>query len=136
MPKAVPFKASSLIEGYNLKHRDVIAYPKFYDVKTNKFTPMGEATWQETSQVLDCITLAVEAGVIKQTGWVKQIFGNKAAFESFAEVLAGYDELFRITDRWWQALAALAEVGDEEGFITCQDIVDVLTEYAEESGQL
>ncbi|OOG58029.1 hypothetical protein [Polaromonas sp. C04] len=125
------------IAGYKFEYRAVQAYPHLIDAKALTITPMKKQPGAlNLHEILDTITLAVEAGIVEQKGWVKQFFANEAAFEDFISDVGDYDECFRITDRWWQALAALAEVIDEEGFVSSQEIADTLVEYATETSQL
>ena len=117
--------------------RQVEVYPTYWNEGTKTFTPLSKVkVHHEVHEVLDSISLALESGAVPKDGWLKFVFGTSTAFENFLEYLESYDETFRITDRWWMALATLAGIVDEEGFITCQDIADSLRDKARESGQL
>lgn len=117
--------------------------PQYFDPASKKLTPLSEVKFEydeehhEVYEVLDSLTLALEAGVVSEKAWLKDIFGTPAAFEGFLEYFENYDESFRINDRWNSALALLGDtIHNEEGFITCQDIADRLREVARETGQL
>jgi len=133
---------TELIPGHTFNLRPVVAYPHLFDANTKKVIPLSEAKPAKGEnripehEVLDTITLAVEAGIVPSESWVSFLFGTVEAFESFMEELEEYDEQFRIADRWWFALYKLANVIDEEGFISSQEIADKLRERAEETGQL
>ena len=96
---------------------------------TKEFTPLkfGSAN-MEVHEALDGITAAVEAGVVDGNRWAAQLFANKRELDDFLAALEGYDECFRITDRWWQALAAMVGTGDEEQFVSSSEIADGLRE--------
>jgi hypothetical protein len=79
-------------------------------------------------EALDHITAAVEAGVVDRNRWAAQLFADNDELEGFLDALEAYDDCFRITDRWWTALAALAHRFDEEGFVSCAEIVNGLRE--------
>lgn len=84
--------------------------------------------------VLDHITAAVEAGIVEERTWDTQLFATPQCLEWFINELESYDDAFRITDRWWQALAALAGVRDEEEFISCSEIASTLRARVEDNG--
>lgn len=86
--------------------------------------------------VLDAITAACEQGRLSTDGWVKQCFSTKKVFNGFLEHLAEYDDLWRIHDRWYDALYQIAERAEECGFITTADIAAMLEEAAIETGQI
>jgi hypothetical protein len=87
--------------------------------------------------VLDNLTLAIEAGVVSEKKWLKQIFGDEEHFMNFLDELACYDDCYRICDRWHTALSVLAKsVLVEEGFIACSDISDELIKVAMDTKQL
>jgi hypothetical protein len=88
-----------------------------------------------TCDALDAITAAVEAGVVDKNDWSRQLFATEDEFEAFLEELEQYDECYRITDRWWAALAEIAGRSDEEGFIACREIVEALRQSVAEGEQ-
>jgi hypothetical protein len=95
--------------------------------------PLTAVEWDSFHLVLDHVTAAVESGELCRQIWPEQLFATRAVYEKFLEVLAGYDETFRITDRWWCALAELAgHADDEEGFIHTEDMAAVIKEVFEE----
>lgn len=133
----MPKTPAQLIPAFNFASRKVTAYPAYWNAEAKTFTPLSKVKGHhEVHEVLDSLTLALEAGVVPKDGWLKFIFGTPTAFENFLEHLESYDEAFRITDRWWMALARLTGTVDEEGFIFCQDIADTLRERARKSNQL
>lgn len=117
-------------------------YPQYFDPTTGKFTPLSKVQLEpyeahEVYQVLDSITLALEAGAVSEKHWLRELFGTPDAFEEFLEEFETYDECFRISDRWHAALALLGDsLLDHADFITCEDIADRLRDVARESGQL
>lgn len=116
--------------------RPIDAQTSFYDADTCKFSAF-EAGEPGLYEVLDCIAHASEAGKLNSRAWVKALFKAPGTFDWFLEELEGYDECYRITDRWWYALAKLAEhEHDEEGFVRTEDMATALREHAEETGQL
>jgi hypothetical protein len=134
---------TEVIRGYAFNNRPVIAYPNLFDVASKKVIPLSEANRGEGTdriemhEVLDTITLAIEAGVVPRDSWVKFLFGTKERFAMFLEELDAYGDVFRLTDRWWAALEAIVDCGgDEAGHITFEDFAERLREAAEESGQL
>ena len=82
----------------------------------------------ELHETLDHITAAVEAGMVDKNAWSTQLFASEDDFDRFMEELESYDDCYRITDRWWTALAALADLCDEEAFISCAEIANGLHE--------
>ena len=88
--------------------------------------PLGEMESLGFHEALDHVTACVESGFLHRDRWPEQLFASKAVFDEFIDELNGYDECFRLTDRWWTALAVLAGHVDEEGFIYTSDIADVL----------
>lgn len=128
---------SATFAPYNFATRPVQVYPTYWNADTQTFTPLSQvAGHHEVHEVLDSVTLAMEAGVVPRDAWLAYFFGSSDAFQGFMEHLESYDEVFRITDRWWMALARLTNTEDEEMFIHSQDIADRIRERAEESGQL
>lgn len=100
-----------------------------FNPKSRELTPMRFVSAEvDVHEALDHITAAVEAGVVDRNRWASQLFADEDELEGFLEQLEAYDDCFRITDRWWTALAALANRGDEEGFISSAQVVDGLRE--------
>jgi hypothetical protein len=129
--------APALIKGYPVEATEVNAYDKIFDTSTRTFKPLTTFKGLEMHEMLDSIALAVEAGVVEKDGWVKQIFTDKDVFKEFLREFAHYDKCFRVNDRWYAALQRLAGgPGDEEGFITCDDIVNELLDVTEADGQM
>jgi hypothetical protein len=83
-------------------------------------------------EALDHITAAVESGNLRRDTWPEQLFANREVFDEFVSNLSGYDECFRIVDRWWCALADLIDTGDEEGFIHTRDMADEIQRVFDE----
>ena len=107
-----------------------------FDPYTKSFTPLKFATadlW--VHEALDHITAAAEAGIVDCNNWSTQLFANEDELEAFFEWLEEYDECYRITDRWWSAIAALVGTSDEEGLITCEEIVAALRESIEKGAE-
>lgn len=105
-----------------------------FDPASKTFTPFKGYT--DVHKVLDAMAAAVEAGTIDTDKWVSQIFASTADFEEFLDGYSAYDECYRTYDRWYLALFRIANRGDEEQFVTSQEIADKLREVAYESGQL
>ena len=126
----------ALIKAYENKPQQITPMVKErgFDAKSGKSTPFDEFT--EVHEILDAITAAVEAGTIDTDNWVSQIFATTEVFDEFLEQYQGYEECFRTYDRWYWALFRIADNGDEEGFVTSQEIADRLREVAEETGQI
>lgn len=85
--------------------------------------------WEEIEnmdEVLDSIAAAVEAGAVDRNGFVKQFFGGAKVFEEFLFELATYEQVYRIRDPWHAALSRIADRVDEEGFVTGEEIAEVL----------
>lgn len=137
----------TLIPGYNISvhHQLEHEHPKLdaakwtkhcqqwggFDPGTKKFYKLSEENcglWQP----MDAIAAAVEAGYVDEQNWPTQLFASPKALNAFLEELSGYDECYRIRDRWYFAFLRLADVYDEEGFITGQEIADVLGDRAQE----
>jgi hypothetical protein len=103
---------------------------------TKEFKPLKFATadlW--VHEALDHITAAAEAGIVDSNNWSTQLFAHEEELEAFFEGLEAYDECYRITDRWWSAIAALVGTSDEEGLITCVEIVSALRESIENGAE-
>lgn len=98
--------------------------------------PLGPSDSEHLADKLDAITNACEHGQLDALTWVKQCFTDVDAFKVFIDQLAEYDQAFRINDRWYVALMRIADVYDEEGFISSQDIADQLYGQAGETGQV
>jgi hypothetical protein len=107
------------IEAYQFKPRAVESQP-FDIISSDVLDENG------FHQLLDFITLELEAGRIDVDNFVFQLFDSVDTFSNFCDELAGYDECYRITDRWHQALMYLTGALDEEGFITCEEIAGAL----------
>jgi hypothetical protein len=109
----------ALIPAYQFKPRGVEIQP---------FAILSKKVIEESGfhQTLDFIALEVEAGRVDTEKFSTQLFDSKAAFNVFCEELASYDECFRITDQWYEALMHIAGARDEEGFLTCEEIVEAL----------
>lgn len=122
--------------GYKFTPRSISVYPEIWDAEKKQLNPIKDMENFSIHEVLDSIVLAVEAGVVDNYLWPQQIFANRKSFEAFVEQLSGYDECYRITDQWWQALSALVEYGDEEGFVSSSEIADKLFDVASDDGKL
>ena len=125
----------STFKPYTYTVRPVQAY-EGWNPKTKKLTPMSFGDGRYLHEILDNIALAMEAGVVDKFLWPQQLFVDREAFDSFIEELSGYDQCFRITDQWWTALSTLVEGGDEEGFVSCEEIAALLFEEAAEHDKL
>lgn len=108
-----------------------------FDLATKTLVAMTNIRELWLHQVLDTLTAAAEAGVLKEKEWAVQLFATEADFDAFIEELSTYDETFRLHDRWWEALhmLALEHYTEEEGFIACRDIADALVHCKRETGQ-
>ena len=129
----------AIIQGYTFRQRAVKEYKQIFDADTGKFAALkaDDIKFQDLHELLDSITLAVEAGLVDDQTWVKQIFGKLAVFEKFLEVLGDYDGGLRLTDRWWQALAALCNhEEDEDDFVSGEEIAGALQQYATDTKQI
>lgn len=80
--------------------RGVEVFPALWNQKKRVFTPIKSMTETALYEVLDSVTLAVESGVVRPYSWPQQFFASKKAFSEFIEALEGYDQAYRITDRW------------------------------------
>ena len=127
---------AAAIKGYAFKLRDVTVYPAIWDEKKQKVKPIKSMDDVEVCEVLDSIALAVEAGVVSSFHWPQQFFASKKSCMEFLQQLQEYDDCYRITDRWWMALAKLARKVDEEGFVSSREIANALIEDADEYGLL
>ena len=107
-----------------------------YDPYTKIFTPLKYGSEEmRIHDALDHITAAAEAGIVDGNNWSTQLFANEEELEAFFDELEEYDECYRITDRWWSAIAALAGCNDEVGLITCVEIVSALRESIENGAE-
>lgn len=148
-PKLLTDPTVELIEAYTFKVRPIeqdgytstdgeawartCAERGGFNPHTRRFTPLKfTSRGMQVHEALDAITAAVEAGIVDMNDWSQQLFENDDEFQGFLEELQDYDECYRITDRWWLALAEIAGRSDEEGFITCRDIADGLRESVTE----
>jgi hypothetical protein len=122
--------------GYKFTPRSINVYPEIWDAEKKQLNAIKDMENFTISEVLDSIVLAVEAGTVDNYLWPQQIFANRKSFESFIEQLSEYDDCYRITDQWWQALSELVEYGDEEGFVSSSEIADKLFDAASEDGKL
>jgi hypothetical protein len=129
-------KKMANINNYQFQQRNVDVYPGIWDDKKLKLKPIKDIDDQEMHEILDSITLAVEAGALDNFLWPQQIFASKSVFIEFLKQLSGYDESYRVTDRWWTALSKICEICDEEGFVTGAQIADQLLDSAREDGKL
>lgn len=127
---------------YKHEVRPVVAYEALFDSKTKLPKPIKSLDANDVSmhEILDTITLTMQAGNVSTHGWPQQFFANKKAFYEFIEQLSEYDDCFRITDEWWMPLSMLAYGnnggGDEEGFITTADMAQAIANKVEEDGLL
>lgn len=87
-------------------------------------------------EILDTLTYAVTKGMLNSRTCVKTVFHTEESWDWFLEALAVYEQIHRIRDPWWFALAALAEHDDfEEGFSTAEDMAEAIAEHAADTGQ-
>ena len=106
-----------------------------FNKRTKTFTPFESMPLMY--EALDAITAAVEAGIIDTDKWVSQVFATTDVFEEFLDELSCYDECYRVMERWYWALALIAQHENvEEGFTHTCDIADALREAAEETNQI
>ncbi|MDC8771780.1 hypothetical protein [Roseateles albus] len=130
--------STEFFAGYEFNRRDRVGYFHAehggYNDAKKKFQPFKCADDQLlVHEILDAITAAVEAGIVKEYEWPKQLFASKSDLVSFLDNLAEYDNEFRIHDRWWRALAHLGDTVDcEESFSRCDDIAQSLAKRASE----
>lgn len=126
----------ALIKAYPYAPRRIDAYDNVWD--SEKLIPIPVKSMEDVilHEMLDGITLAVEAGVVDSHAWPQQFFAGRAAFDEFIEQLSDYDACFRITDQWWWALASLVQTDNEEGFVSSSEIADRLYGSAAEKGLL
>ena len=123
----------SKIDGYTYQERGVQNY-EGWDAATKTLTPVEYKG--AVYGILDNLTLAVEAGVIDNYLWPKQVFKTRKNFDAFFEEFSEYDQCYRISDRWWMALSKIADVVDEEAFVSSSEISEKLVGEAEKYGLL
>jgi len=88
-------------------------------------------------EIADSFTQAIEAGVVAEATWLRQIFGTKRRFDDFLAEFECYDDSWRVPDRWHVALSVLGKsVLQDENLVRCSDIAARLRTVASESGQL
>ena len=126
----------ALFTKYNYTPRKIDAYDSVWNSKTKQFIPVKSMDEIDVHMILDGISIAIEMGVVDTHAWPQQFFACRTAFDDFIGSLSEYDECYRITDQWWQALATLADVNDEEGFVSSSDIAEELFRNAAEEGLL
>lgn len=98
-----------------------------------RLTPLKFAEDEYLHLYLDSLTGAVEGGLVDSAKWPSQLFASPTDLAQFLDTLSTYDDCYRINDRWWLMLSKLSGgPGDEEGFITCQDIAAELEDVATE----
>lgn len=129
------------LEDYNIAPRKTPQFTpedpcdRLYNVKKNEWLE-HEGGDLDMYEILDTLSFAVTKGKLNSRTWVKTVFKNAGAWEWFLEELAVYEQIHRIRDPWWWALASLAEHEDfEEGFSTAEDMSEALAEHAEETNQ-
>lgn len=108
--------------------------PAMIGIEQHKALPFKKTP--DVNDGLDAIAEACERGMLHREEWVLQCFKTVAVFHEFMELLAEYDECFRIHDRWYQALMLIVNTDNEEGFVTSQEIAEQLVEAAIETGQI
>lgn len=114
--------------------REISIYPNIWNPEAKQLVPIQDMHEVEMYEVLDSITLALEAGVLNSFRWPQQIFAKRAVFDDFIDYLANYDETYRITDQWWRALAELCEVYDECGYVSSLEIANELRSHVYDHG--
>jgi hypothetical protein len=124
---------TAAIPGYKYEEREVTANPEIWNEKTKTVVPVKSVNLFEVDEVLNSITLAMQAGVVSSFNWPQQFFASEKVFMSFIAQLAEYDETYRINDQWWQALSKLCEHYDEENFVSGEEIADAILSDAEEN---
>lgn len=126
----------ALITDITYTPRAIRAYDSVWNSKKMQFIPIKSMDEIDVHMVLDGISLAIEARIVDTHAWPQQFFANRTTFDDFIEYLSEYDDCYRITDQWWQVLATLADIGDEEGFVSSSEIADGLFRAASEEGLL
>lgn len=127
---------TSTIKGYKFENPRVAVYSDIWDAEKKAFKPIKSMDDTDVTEILDSIALAVEAGVVSSFNWPQQFFASKKIFDDFIEQLECYDDCYRISDRWWQALARITRTVDEEGFVSSREIAETLVQDATENGLL
>lgn len=90
-----------------------------------QFTAMKD-DYAPTQYALDCITLAIEAGVVDANRLLETAFSTRDDFDAFIKALRGYGETYWVNERHFHALREL--VGDETYAKTYADAADTLEE--------
>lgn len=102
-----------------------------FDVQTRSFSPMcfDHSVFYYSSKlpvnqcdVFDAVTAALEAGCIDDEMWPTELFADMPTFKVFVEMLASYEECFKLRDPWWQAFKTLLNGVEEEGYATAEDL--------------
>ncbi len=140
MPITIPTKKRTVKKTAVKKKLTPIVYqhhPRTPTADPSLQLPVNFDECDGTYAVLDLITLAAEAGQLSAENWVRECFGTIESFEAFLENFGSYDDCYRVSDRWWDALANLAgSQYSEEGFIRTDDMASCLRDAADETGQL
>lgn len=141
-PRALSFEASTYVSYNDTKEQKSeyrLGYGQYRD-KVGGFDPYTQAvtplTFDDTVDpyfYLDSLTGAVEAGLVDDEKWPEQLFASKSDLESFLAELDTYDQQWRITDRWYQALGLLGGFDDEgEGYVSGSAMSDEIWRHAVE----
>lgn len=77
-----------------------------YDHGAGKLTPMRFNDTVPLTIYLDSIAGAVEAGLVDERQWPKQLFSSYEDLQAFTKALAKFDGV-RIHDRWANAIALI-----------------------------
>jgi hypothetical protein len=110
---------------------------RHYNPATKKITEYKSAENADLYEILDDMTLAMDAGVVDTWRWPQQFFADRGSFDDFIDLLESYDECYRITDQWWNTLAMLADTVDcEEQFTHTDDMARAIVIKCEEDGLL
>lgn len=103
---------------------------------TGEFTPLRFASASlQVGNTLDHITAAVEAGIVDGNNWSNQLFANEKDLEGFLKALSTYDEMYRISDRWFRAISELLFTYEEDEMTTCAGIVSCMRVSIEDGAQ-
>lgn len=117
----------SIIPAYN--HTPIVPHNnEFFNAKTKKITPVDDAEDVQVASLLDAMTLATEAGIVRRAGWVKQFFSDESVFRAFLDELDQYE--YRLNDRWHAALMELTGRREELDFVTNEEIAAGLLKNA------
>ncbi|WP_430407321.1 hypothetical protein [Hydrogenophaga sp.] len=141
-PRALSFEASTYVSfngSKDQKARYNVAYGQYrskvggFDPHTQTVTPLTFDDAFDTYYYLDSLTGAVEAGLVDDEKWPSQLFASKSDLENFLAELDTYDQQWRITDRWYQALGLLGGFDDQgEGYVSCSAMSDEIWRHAVE----